>query len=190
MSHLKLKPSECSPLGKLLLEYVEQHPDINLSKLAKEMGLSRPGLGWICLKHTSPNEETAAKIAAVLGLEEWEVARLVHWNKLDNFANPDFLEKVSDIIEYINRLEFNKRRLAPGAFLVDEVANDMHELFETLRRSEHHLYPESRRCSDFQIYKRALDMIKARLLMPDRASKKVAKNSTSSEADERVASVI
>lgn len=189
MSHLKLKPDECSPLGQLVLEYVERNPGINLNKLAREIGLTRPGLGWICLKHTSPNEETAAKLADVLKLEEREVARMVHKNKLDNLANPDFVERAADIIDYINLLEFNKRKLTPGEFLVDNVAEGMDKLFETLRDIEHRTYPESLRQSDFQIYKRAFEITKTRLLMPDRAAeKKAAKNSKASKAGDSIAS--
>jgi transcriptional regulator with XRE-family HTH domain len=138
VSHLKLKIDECSPLGKLLLAYVQRNPGVNLSKLAKEMGLSRPGLGWVCLKHTSPNEETSAKIAAVLGLKEKEAAQLVHQNKLDNLTLPNWIDK-------------------------EAVAESLDELFATLRRSEHHLYPETSRRSDFQIYKQAFEVLKARL---------------------------
>ena len=78
MSHLKLKSDDRSPLGRLLLANVQHNPEMNLSKLAEEMGLSRPGLGWVCLKNTSPNEETTLKVSTVLDFEEREVARLVH----------------------------------------------------------------------------------------------------------------
>ena len=103
VSHLKLKPADCSPLGKLLLRHVDEHPKLNLSKLAKEIGMSRPGLGWICLKPTSPNEETSKKLAAVLGLEEREVARLVHWNKLENLENLELIEALRDSDDMLYR---------------------------------------------------------------------------------------
>ena len=163
MSHLKLKSDECSPLGKLILAYVQHNPGVNLSKLAKEMGLSRPGIGWICLKHTSPNEETSAKLAAVLGLKEREVARLVYANKLDNFANPDFLEAASELIDFINRMDFGRRKVLSGDFLVDTAVQNMDRIFEALHHLEESMYPENRRHSDFQVYKRAFEILKTRL---------------------------
>ena len=155
MSHLKLKSDDCSPLGKLLLEYVEQHPGINLSKLAKETGMSRPGLGWVCLKHTNPNEETAEKLAIVLKIEEWEVARLVHQNKLENLDNLTPIET------------------AVAGKCLDEI-------FEALRDLEQTLYRESFRQSDFQVYRQAFEAVKSRLLLPDRSSESKASISVAS----------
>ena len=145
MGNLKLKPDSCSPLGKLLLRYVDEHPKLNLSRLAKEIGMSRPGLGWVCLKHTNPNEETATKIAAVLGLEKREVARLVYWNKLESLDDLDPIEQA-----------------AAGAC--------MDKVFESLHDLDHTLYRKSLRPSDFQLYRQAFEMVKGCLLLPDRGA--------------------
>lgn len=146
MSHLKLKPDDCSSLGKLLLEYVQHNPGVNLNKLAKKIGMSRPGLGWVCLKLTNPNEETALKIAAVLGLEKRAVARLVHQNKLENLG---------DDLDLIGK--------AAAGECMDKV-------FEALHSLDHTLYRESLRPSDFQLYRQAFEMVKGCLLLPNRGA--------------------
>lgn len=89
------------------------------------------------MKHTSPNEETALKIAAVLKLEEKEVAQLVHQNKIDNLILPAWIRR-------------------------EAVAESLDDIFESLHRAEQ-LYLEPSRRSDFQIYKQAFELLKARL---------------------------
>ncbi len=98
MNLLRLRSEDCSAFGRLVLHYIEANPQTNMSQLAKQVGISRAGLGWICLKRSGPDEETARKIARVIDADLTKIARLVHENKLENLAELGGLN-------YITRLD-------------------------------------------------------------------------------------
>lgn len=63
---LQLKPDDCSPLGQLILQYMEAH-GLSMNQLAKQVGITQPGLRAACLKGTNPTESTLRKLATVMG---------------------------------------------------------------------------------------------------------------------------
>jgi plasmid maintenance system antidote protein VapI len=150
MNPLKLRPEQCSPFGQLVLNYLEKHPDTNMSLLAKQIGISRAGLGWICLNRCSPNEETASRLAQVIGVDAREVARLVHEHKLHNLANPDGIDYIANFGE---ALRTRKIPVDDATIALNTIFNALCELTQSL--------PDAEQPSDFQKYRRALDVVKA-----------------------------
>ncbi|MBD2067691.1 helix-turn-helix transcriptional regulator [Leptolyngbya sp. FACHB-671] len=161
MNPLKLRPEDCSAFGQLVLQYLQDNPQTNMSQLAKQVHISRAGLGWICLKRSGPDEETAKRISEVIGADLREVARLVHENKVENLSNLGGLN-------YVAKVNGNRvKRLIPVS---DALAglNSLYQAFHQVTRS----VSLAEKPSEFQIYKQSFELLKAHLLKPkQRASK-------------------
>ncbi len=153
MNPLKLSPEECSAFGRLVLQYLEQNPQTNMSQLAREVNISRAGLGWICLKQSNPDERTASKVARSIGADLTEVARLVHENKLEKLAHRNGL---------VYATKFGKDSVQVAIPVADAIAglNAIFQAFHTVTQS----VPEIEKPTDFQIYKQAYEIVKRQFL--------------------------
>ncbi|BAU14398.1 hypothetical protein LEP3755_49450 [Leptolyngbya sp. NIES-3755] len=153
MNSLKLNAEECSSFGCLVLHYLEKNPDTNMSQLAREVGISRAGLGWICRKESNPDEETALRVARTIGANFTEVSRLVHENKLEKLAQRNRL---------IYATKFSKDSYQVTIPLEDAIAglSALFQAFHTVTQS----VPEIEKPTDFQIYKQAYEIIKREFL--------------------------
>ena len=60
--HLQLKAEDCSLIGLLILEHMEQY-QLDLSGMAEKTGVSRAVLRIACLKQGSPGKRTISKLA-------------------------------------------------------------------------------------------------------------------------------
>lgn len=94
---LKLTPEMCSPLGQVILEYLNKH-ELSLSQLAKQSGISQPGLRLACLKGTTPTDTTLKKLAPPLGRELSELHYLVYKGKVDD-SKKNTLEEVFNRVQ-------------------------------------------------------------------------------------------
>ncbi|MBD1845747.1 hypothetical protein H6F89_20520 [Cyanobacteria bacterium FACHB-63] len=167
MNSLKLNSDECSAFGQLVLRYLEKNPQTNMSQLAREVNISRAGFGWICLKQSNPDEETATKVARLIGADITEVARLVHENKL---------EKLAQRHQLVYATRFSKDGFHAAIPLEDAIAglNALFQAFHTVTRS----IPEPEKPTDFQIYKQAYEIIKRDFL-----SRKISRKHYESHRD-------
>jgi len=149
MNSLKLSPDECSAFGRLVLQYLEENPQTNMSQLAREINISRAGLGWICRKQSNPDEETATKVARSIGVDITNVARLVHENKLEKLAHRNRL---------IYATKFSKDSVQIAIPIEDAITglNALFQAFHTVTQT----VPEIEKPTDFQIYKQAYEIIK------------------------------
>ena len=148
MSSLKLRDEDCSALGRLILQYLEHNPQVSMSELARQVKLTHAGLSWLCLKRSSPNEETAERIAQVLGIDFGKIARLVHENKLEKLANLESLN-------YTAKLDKNwVSRPIPRE---DAVAG-LHAVFHAFQYVIRNV-PELEKPTDFQMYKEAYEIV-------------------------------
>jgi len=175
MNLLRLRPEDCSAFGRLVLNYLEANPQTNMSQLAKQVRISRAGLGWICLKRSGPDEETARKIARVIGTDLTKIARLVHENKLENLAELGGLN-------YITRLD--KQLVTRPIPREDAIAglNSLFHAFQYVTRS----VPEIEKPSDFQIYKQAYEIVKTQFLKGRKSSREQNDSSSSQTTGEDV----
>jgi transcriptional regulator with XRE-family HTH domain len=161
MNSLKLRPEDCSAFGRLVLQYLQDNPQTNMSQLARQVQISRAGLGWICLKRSGPDEETAQRIAKVIGVDLREVARLVHENKVENLSNLGGLNYVAKV---------NGDMVKQAIPVVDALAglNSLYHAFHQVTRS----VPLTEKPSDFQIYKQSFELLKTHFLKPKPKSRK------------------
>ena len=153
MNLLKLGSEECSAFGCLVLQYLEENPQTNMSQLAREVDISRAGLGWICRKQSNPDEWTAAKVARSIGADLTEVARLVHENKIAKLAHRNGLMYAT---------KFGKDSVQVSIPVEDAIAglNAIFQAFHTVTQT----VPEIEKPTDFQIYKQAYEIVKRQFL--------------------------
>lgn len=95
---LRLKPEDCSPLGQLVLQYMEEH-DLSMNKLAKQAEITQPGLRTACLKGTSPTESTLRKLSNVMGVHHVQLYLLAYEDKI----SAGIPSEKTDTIAYIRR---------------------------------------------------------------------------------------
>lgn len=153
MNLLKLREEDCSAFGRLVLQYIKDNPYTNMNQLAKQVRMSRPGLGWICLKRNNPNEETAGKVAQAIGADLTKIARLVYENKLEVMAD------LNELHYFVN---LNKKLAIRPIPLEDAIAglNAIFHAFHYITRS----VPEIEKPTDFQIYKLTFEIVKRQIL--------------------------
>lgn len=153
MSSLKLNEESCSAFGRLVLQYLKDNPQTNMSQLAKQVGISHAGLSWICLQRSSPSEETASRIAPILGVDLTKLARLIYENKLESLADLKGLNySVKSKQGWITR-QIPKEDAIAGL-------NAIFHAFHYVTRS----IPEIEKPTDFQIYKQAYEIVRRQFL--------------------------
>ncbi len=153
MSLFKLREEDCSAFGRLVLQYLKDNPQINMSQLAKQVNLTHAGLSWICRKRSNPNEETAKRIAHVIGVDLTKLARLVHENKLEKLASLQNLNYVAQL---------DREWLARPIPIEDAIAglNAVFHAFHYVIRS----LPEIEKPNDFQLYKESYEIVSRQFL--------------------------
>lgn len=83
---LQIKPQDCSPLGKLILQHMEEH-NISMNELAKQAGITQPGLRAACLKRTNPTDATLKKLSKVLGKHPLELYTLAYEGRIEELQD-------------------------------------------------------------------------------------------------------
>ncbi|WP_072218034.1 winged helix-turn-helix transcriptional regulator [Leptolyngbya sp. NIES-2104] len=161
MNPLKLRSERCSPFGKLILRYLEKNPHTNMSQLARQVGISRAGLGWLCLKQGAPDEETAKKIAQIIEVDLTQVARLVHESKLEKLAAQNKLTYATKFSKVGTKQPVPVENAIAG---LNIVVRAFHEVIQTI--------PEEDQPSDFQMYKQAYEIVKGQFLGNRKVSKR------------------
>ncbi len=69
---LQIKPSDCSLLGRFILQYMEEN-QVSMNELARQAGISQPLLRGACFKGMCPRPETLKKLSRVLGKSHSEL---------------------------------------------------------------------------------------------------------------------
>ncbi len=90
---LKIKPEDCSLLGREILKYMEQH-QLSMSEMARRVGMSQPGLRAITLEGGNPTESNITKLARVMGKHPTELYQLVYEDKIRAMAEPDAIDSL------------------------------------------------------------------------------------------------
>ena len=95
---LQLKPEDCSPLGQLILQYMEDR-ELSMNKLAKQAGITQPGLRATCLKGTNPTESTLRKLSSVIGVNYVQLYLLAYEDRIQAGIS----NEKTDTITYIRQ---------------------------------------------------------------------------------------
>ena len=81
-ARLQVKPEDCSPLGRLILQYLEEQ-GISMNRLAELSGVPQPRLRGACFKGTCPTPETLRKLARVMGKHHLELYTLAYEGRIE-----------------------------------------------------------------------------------------------------------
>ncbi|HIK06215.1 MAG TPA: helix-turn-helix transcriptional regulator [Trichormus sp. M33_DOE_039] len=76
-ARLQIKAEDCSPLGRFILQYLEEQ-GISMNRLADLSGVPQPRLRGACFKGTCPTPETLRKLARVMGKHHLELYTLAY----------------------------------------------------------------------------------------------------------------
>jgi transcriptional regulator with XRE-family HTH domain len=154
MSLLKLREEDCSALGQLVLQYLKDNPKVSMSELARQIKISHAGLSWVCLRRSNPNEETAERIAQVIGVDFRKIARLVHENKLEKLASLGSLNYGAKLDKkWVSRPVPIEDAIAG----LDAVFHAYHNVIKNV--------PEKEKPTDFQMYKESYEIISKHFIM-------------------------
>jgi len=129
---IKIKPEDCSLLGREILKHMEQH-QLSMNKMAHQAGITQPGLRVIILKGGNPTESNITKLARVMGKHPTELYQLVYEDKIRAMAEPDAIARLMILLM---------------------------DMFEALRKWAGQL-PEQEKPSDYQLLDKALKTIKS-----------------------------
>ena len=93
-ARLLIKSEDCSPLGRLILQYIEES-GLSMNRLAEMSGIPQPRLRGACFKGTCPTPETLRKMARVMGKHHLELYTLAYEGRIDKLpedANDNSLD--------------------------------------------------------------------------------------------------
>jgi hypothetical protein len=82
-ARLQIKSEDCSPLGRLILQYLEEQ-SISMNHLAELSGIPQPRLRGACFKGTCPTPETLRKLARSMGKHHLELYTLAYEGRIEN----------------------------------------------------------------------------------------------------------
>lgn len=112
MAFLKIEPKDCSPLGELILKYMQEN-QLSMSDLADRTEISRTGLRSMCLKGGNPARTNIRKLARALNVPPIEIYRLVCENKIRNAYAPDAIDSILQGFNAIVKIFLELAELLP-----------------------------------------------------------------------------
>jgi hypothetical protein len=95
-ARLQIKFEDCSPLGQLILRYLEDQ-GISMNHLAELSTIPQPRLRGACFKGTCPTPETLRKLARAMDKHHLELYTLAYEGRVEKLpedANDDFLDRL------------------------------------------------------------------------------------------------
>ena len=135
--HLQINPDDCSGIGLLVLEYIDEHK-LTFTEMAEWIGISRAALRIACLKQGNPGKRTIPKLAKVLNRKETELCRLICENKLRQIYenNDDSVESTLEAIDSFVKILYKRLERLPEEKKLNEYDIYHHALKSITRLPE------------------------------------------------------
>jgi Helix-turn-helix len=96
-ARLLIKPDDCSPLGRLILAYIEE-TGISMNRLAELSGIPQPRLRGACFKGTCPTPETLRKLSRAMNKHHLELYTLAYEGRIDDQSPQDNVDASLDLL--------------------------------------------------------------------------------------------
>ena len=125
MGLLKIKQSDCSLLGQIILQYMEKH-QISMTEFANKAGIGRLGVRNICLKQGNPVKANIYKLSRLLSIPPGKIYCLVCKNKIRNSCKSDHVDFVLKSFDTVIKVlidlseKSNRKPKLPDYQLIDE----------------------------------------------------------------------
>lgn len=103
MTLLRIKPEDCSPLGKVVLKHMQEN-DMSLREFARVAGITHPTLRAHCLGQGNPTETTLRKLSTVLKVHPMELYFLAYGDRIKSLENEPKNSIFKPIIEAIDQI--------------------------------------------------------------------------------------
>ncbi|WP_019498953.1 helix-turn-helix domain-containing protein [Pseudanabaena sp. PCC 6802] len=111
-ARLQIKVEDCSPLGRLILQYLEDQ-GISMNHLAELSGIPQPRLRGACFKGTCPTPETLRKLARVMDKHHLELYTLAYEGRIDSPSDDAGTYSVDMLMREIFEAAREMRLVAP-----------------------------------------------------------------------------
>jgi transcriptional regulator with XRE-family HTH domain len=127
-ARLQIKSEDCSPLGRLILQYLEEQ-GFSMNHLAELSGIPQPRLRGACFKGTCPTPETLRKLARVMGKHHLELYTLAYEGRIE--ALPEDAQDVSldllmrELFETARELGFTAPQVRPSKAQIRQALIDL-----------------------------------------------------------------
>jgi Helix-turn-helix len=116
-ARLQIKSEDCSPLGQLILQYLEEQ-GISMNHLAELSTIPQPRLRGACFKGTCPTPETLRKLARAMNKHHLELYTLAYEGRGENLpedANETSLDMLMrDLFETAREMDLTAPNLRPS----------------------------------------------------------------------------
>lgn len=116
-ARLQIKSEDCSPLGQLILQYLEDQ-GISMNHLAELSTIPQPRLRGACFKGTCPTPETLRKLARAMNKHHLELYTLAYEGRGENLpedANENSLDMLMrDLFETAREMNLTAPNLRPS----------------------------------------------------------------------------
>ena len=116
-ARLQIKFEDCSPLGQVILEYLEDR-GISMNHLAELSTIPQPRLRGACFKGTCPTPETLRKLARAMNKHHLELYTLAYEGRGENLpedANENSLDMLMrDLFETAREMDLTAPNMRPS----------------------------------------------------------------------------
>lgn len=116
-ARLQIKFEDCSPLGQLILQYLEDR-GISMNHLAELSTIPQPRLRGACFKGTCPTPETLRKLARVMDKHHLELYTLAYEGRVEKLpedANDNSLDMLMrDLFETAREMGLTAPNMRPS----------------------------------------------------------------------------
>jgi transcriptional regulator with XRE-family HTH domain len=127
-ARLQIKAEDCSPLGRLILQYLEDQ-GISMNRLAELSGIPQPRLRGACFKGTCPTPETLRKLARVMGLHHLELYTLAYEGRVGQLpedANDSSLDLLMrELFETAREMGLSPPQIRPSKAKIRKALMDL-----------------------------------------------------------------
>lgn len=104
MGLLKIKPEDCSVLGKVILKHMQENRT-SLREVSKAAGITHPSLRLYCLGQGNPTDSTLRKLSKVLKIHPVELYFLAHGETIKALASTSEEKRFRAILNGIDRIK-------------------------------------------------------------------------------------
>jgi hypothetical protein len=127
-ARLQIQAKDCSPLGLLILQYLEEHR-ISMNRLAEMADIPQPRLRGACFKGTCPTPETLRKLSKVMGMHHLELYTLAYEGRIakrPEDADDNYLDGlIRELFETAREMELVPPKQHPSKAKIEQALREL-----------------------------------------------------------------